>query len=489
MERPRSRRRKRCLRFLGAGALIVSGCVTTSSPPASFAPVAELPAPAATAPAEAPANACPTAEGPLTLEGLLQLTEANNPDLASVRARVQVAQGRLVQAGLYPNPIVTLREDELGLKENVWGFPAITIAQDIVTHHKIPLAKAAAAHGVAAADWLAMTTYFNVRTRVRAAYYELLAAERDVAASRELLRLSGLGLAAARKLAQAGAGTQPDVLRAEVDRAQGRIRLETAQRRLEAAGRLLAAAVGVPALPVPAGEKCVAPLIAGDLDAPTPALDWDALRDAVLTRSSEVQEAQALAMQAEFLLKRAEADAKPNITATVRPIWNALTSGMEVLIEIGAPVPIFNRNQGNILSARADVARTEADVRSVQMRLTERLAASYQRYQVARRQVETFRRDILPRATESLRLVRLGYERGDPKYDYTTLLQVELTLDQARLAQVTAQGDLWRALSEIRGMLQYDGPLDGDLSGCLNQAPGRPRAETLGPPRSQKDTP
>ena len=52
------------------------------------------------------------------------------------------------------------------------------------------------------------------------------------------------------------------------------------------------------------------------------------------------------------------------------------------------------------------------------------------------------------------RLVRKGYESGDPKYDFTAVLQAQQTLAQARLAQVQALGNVWRAVSEIAGMLQ-----------------------------------
>jgi len=59
-------------------------------------------------------------------------------------------------------------------------------------------------------------------------------------------------------------------------------------------------------------------------------------------------------------------------------------------------------------------------------------------------------------ATEALRLLRLGYEKGDPKYDYTSLLQAQRTLVQSQLAHVQARGDLWRAISEVAGLLQSD---------------------------------
>src|SRR5207248_3808953 len=187
----------------------------------------------------------------------------------------------------------------------------------------------------------------------------------------------------------------------------------------------LAAAVGLPALPVcpePGKAGPATPLIVGSLEKPTPAFDWEKLREAVLERSSEVQEARALALQAVKLLERARADAHPNLLLVARPLYTFISQTPEATVMIGAALPVFNANQGNILAAQADVARTRAEADLVQLRLAERLAAAYQRYLAARRQAAVYQGQVLPAAQEALRLIQLGYERGDPKYDYTAVL-------------------------------------------------------------------
>lgn len=423
--------------------LLVVGCTATAPVVVSTEPLPHSPAPAALA---AP---LPVAEGPLTLDALLDLAARNSPDLAAARARADVARGKLVQAGIYPNPIFTPRVDELGQVANPGGKPGLTMAQEIVTAHKLQIAQAAAAQGVAAADWQAVTRWFDVTTRVRLAYYELLTARREYEASEEVLRLADDGLRANERLEEAKIALRPDVLRARVEREQSAVRLSVSRRRLETAGRLLAAAVGLSegALPTPL-------TVVGTLEEAPPDFDWQSLVASVLARSSEVQEALALALQAEQLLNRALADRKPNVTLTVRPFYSYPDRDTEVLLEVGTPLPVWNRNQGNILAARADVDRTRAEARAIELRLTERLAASFQRYQAARRQAEAYAKQILPDARESLRLVRVAYDRGDPKYDYTAVLQAQQTLAQAQLANVQALGELWRAVAEIGGLLQ-----------------------------------
>jgi cobalt-zinc-cadmium efflux system outer membrane protein len=436
-------------------AACLAGCVLGEKQPA---PPVELPpprsspapAPALPQPAAEPLTAEPGGDVPLTQKALLALAEKLHPVLSIARARIDAAEGRLTQVGLYPNPSATPRVDELGNRNGRGGMLAVTLTQEIVTAHKLKISQEAAKHGVEASDWQALTDYYDLRARVRMAYYELLTAGNEVAADREIVRITEAALAGAKKLEKAGAGTRLDVIRAEVEREQSQVRLAVAQRRLEAAGKLLAAAVGLPALPSgPDG-----PLVVGNLDKVSPALQWEPLLETMLSRSSELQQAQALTLQAEGLLRRAQADVCPNVLVSWRPIYNTIDHDFESLIEVGAAIPIWNRNQGNIRAARADVARTQAEARQVELRLRERLTLAYQRYTAARRQALAYRERIVPNARESLRLIRIGYEKGDPKYDFTSYIQAEQTLAQARVAEVLARGDLWRALAEIRGLLQ-----------------------------------
>jgi cobalt-zinc-cadmium efflux system outer membrane protein len=394
---------------------------------------------------------------PLSLENLLTLAEQNHPVLSVARARIDSAQGRLVQVGLYPNPTMTPRVDELNNTLGRGGKPGVTFSQEIVLFHKLKLSREAASHGVDAADAQALTDYYDLRARVRMAYTELLTAAGELEVNREVTGITERALAAAKKLEKAGTATRPDVVRAEVEREQSLIRLTVSQRRLEAAERLLTAAVGLPRLP--AGPH--GPLIVGKLDGPSPVLNWEAIYQTMLSRSSELLQANALVAQAEGLLRRAEADACPNITVTYRPVLNTIDKCYEQLIEVGAPIPIWNRNQGNIQAARAEVARTQADVHQVELSLTQRLTAAYQRYTTAQGQESAYRERIIPGAEEALKLVAIGYEKGDPKYDFTTFLQAEQTLAQARLSEVQVRGDLYRALAEIQALIQDDGSAAG----------------------------
>ena len=77
--------------------------------------------------------------------------------------------------------------------------------------------------------------------------------------------------------------------------------------------------------------------------------------------------------------------------------------------------------------------------------------------QSARQQADAYEQKILKAARESERLVREAYAGGDPKLDYNALLEAQRTLILAQIGEVQARGDMWRAVSEIVGLLQPDG--------------------------------
>jgi cobalt-zinc-cadmium efflux system outer membrane protein len=338
----------------------------------------------------------------------------------------------------------------MATKEAPLGFQGMQIEQQIVTKGKLHLNRAASRHEVSAADWQVVSRWYLVMTKVRGAYYDLVTAQKQIRIARELVVIGEKALAAAEKLEREGGGTRIDVLRAKVEVDQNRVQLTVAQERYLAARRLLATSVGLTELPSgPSTEPALEAM---------PDYEWGPVLQLVLARSADVQTSRSLAAQAEVLLRRAEVEVCPNINLLVRPDYTDFSKQAIISVQVGAPIPLFNRNQGNIFAARAAVARTRQDVRVTELKLSEAVALAIQRYQTARKQVEQYERQIIPNARESLKLVQRGYQSGDPKYDYTAVLQAQRVITQVELSYVTSFGELWRAVSDLAGLLQQDRP-------------------------------
>jgi cobalt-zinc-cadmium efflux system outer membrane protein len=115
-------------------------------------------------------------------------------------------------------------------------------------------------------------------------------------------------------------------------------------------------------------------------------------------------------------------------------------------------LPVWNRNEGNLLAVQGRLAQSQAGVTQARVRARERLTATFQRYRNARRQLDLYEKQVLPDARTALEQVERVYEvRGERFFE---TLDARRVLSQARIDYVQALGDAWQAVSEIESLIQ-----------------------------------
>src|SRR5207253_2100899 len=85
-------------------------------------------------------------------------------------------------------------------------------------------------------------------------------------------------------------------------------------------------------------------------------------------------------------------------------------------VQVGLRLPVFDKNQGNIRSAQAQLGRARAEVSRVELSLGQRLARQYARYQTALATVENYRKGNLPEAKEAFELYQDSFRRRRAAY-------------------------------------------------------------------------
>jgi cobalt-zinc-cadmium efflux system outer membrane protein len=278
---------------------------------------------------------------------------------------------------------------------------------------------------------------------VRRAYYRALIAQRRVETTEQLRDLSGELVGRAEALLQGREGSQVNLLQAKTEAEMIRLNQATAENQLLIAWRQLAAVVGAPDL-----ER--RPL-AGDAMEPVPMITWDDALDTLRTESPEMPVALTNVERARWELNRAMAGRVPDVSGWVAVQHDYATDDTVTSVQVGVPLPFFNRNQGSIAKARAELLDAERALERVELDLMNRLAAVYGRYATAQQQAEVYTRDILPNATQALELVRVGYREGET--DYLTVLTAQRTYFQASLAYLDSLQEAKEATVEIEGSL------------------------------------
>jgi cobalt-zinc-cadmium efflux system outer membrane protein len=236
------------------------------------------------------------------------------------------------------------------------------------------------------------------------------------------------------------------MLQARVEAGSARILSENARNDYLAAWRKLAPVLGNPGMtPV---------TLEGDLEGDAREANFDATLARVVAISPEVAAARAGVDSARASVERARVEWIPNIELQASAQHDNASHYDIANVQAGVPIPIWNRNQGGVRRARAELAQAQSHADRVELGLHQRLAAVFQRYANARQQVQTYRQQILPDAQSSLDLVSEGYRQGE--FGYLTLLTAQRTFFQTNLAYLESLRQLRESQAAVDNLLLTD---------------------------------
>ena len=219
--------------------------------------------------------------------------------------------------------------------------------------------------------------------------------------------------------------------------------------------RQLAALVGTDLPPGP---------IADPLDAPAEPLSWDASRAYTLAESPEVLEAMAKLQADRITVDRERREPIPNIVAQAGPGYDIPEQQTVVNAQVSIKLPIWDRNQGTIRQAQADLVRQQAEVRRVELRLSSDLADRYRQYLTAVQHVASYRDDVLPEAEKAYQDRLEAYK--ERRQTWPMVLDAQNELYQRQAEFVTNLVALRESQTLIEGFL-----LTGGLDAPPNPTP------------------
>jgi cobalt-zinc-cadmium efflux system outer membrane protein len=399
------------------------------------------------APGSPPAHQPVAPPAPLCLADLEQMALAGNPTLAQAAALTEAARSRALQAGLYPNPTLNYIGNQIGVEGTAGEAQGGYIDQWIITGGKLRLSRAKYEQEVVQGQWQMLLQQYRVLNSIRQSFYRVLIWQRLIELRSELIKVAEGAVQATEERLKAGQANPPDLLQAQIDLDRERAGLENAQAGYLAAWQQLAALVGNP---------CLAPtLLCGNLEEVSSSLDFDATLAHLLEASPEIQIARTEIVRDQLAVKREKVEWVPNVLLRGGTVYNFEAREQTYLVRVGVPLPIFDRNQGTIREAQADLARAQAELQRVELSLRYRLADAFARYQTALKGVQNYRDRILPRSCEAYEWYRASYNQK--KAVLPQVLQARRNYLLVRIEYVQALGQLRQEDVAIRGLLLVDG--------------------------------
>ncbi|UYO46389.1 TolC family protein [Rhodopseudomonas palustris] len=382
----------------------------------------------------------------LTMGNALQRALNASPRLTAAERDVGIARGQRIQSGALINPEISYEQD------NSFGSGAyrgtrsaestLQISQMFELWGKRDARIAAGQAGLDAASIGRQAVRLEVLSETAIAFVTVLGLQRRIQILDEQIAAIDAITPLLQRRVEAGASSVAETGRAEVasalvkaDRERTRSALATARRELAilmgdtapkfaaVSGRL--EAIGKP----PAFQSVIAAI-----DANPQLVRWKAVY---------------AQRNAELLLARL----KPYPDVTVAAGWRRYneTGDNAVRLSVSVPIPLFDQNQGNILSAQESLAKTAAERQANRNTLIVIAGRAYDSLQGSLRELAILRDTAIPKARDAAAAISEGYGQG--RYSLLEVLDAQGSVAQARLREQEAQQNFHVAVATIEGLV------------------------------------
>ncbi len=330
------------------------------------------------------------------------------------------------------------------------GYQGGNISQTIVTGGKLKLARAAAEVDVENAELALRRARYDLATQVRSNYLAVLVALERVKVNNALKEFAERVYRTQISRVTAGQAAPYEPLQLRVLAAQAQTQLIQSNHEYEAAWRRLAATLNCPDMPPTA--------LAGQLDGPVPQMTYEAAVDRILRTHTDLVTAQNAVVRARYQLRLAKITPDcPNIdtTTVIQHDFTTPPFLTAVNVQMGVPLPIFDTNRGNIISAEAALVRASSEYDRARNSLMTSLADTFARYQTSSTTFLYYRHGIL---ADQVRAYRGMYQRYqvDPNADFNDVVTSQQTLATTIATYIQLLGDQWQAVADLAGLLQID---------------------------------
>ncbi|NEX63318.1 TolC family protein [Noviherbaspirillum galbum] len=373
--------------------------------------------------------------GTLTLRAALDLAARSNADISAAVREVQATEAAVQQAGIIRNPDISASIEDTRRETRT---TTIQLNQPIELGGKRTARVSAAERGRDAAIMELNARKTQIRAAVVTAFYDLVAAQERYRLAQATVDLAQRATTIASKRVQAGKVSPVEETRARVAESGVRVELAQATGELDGARRRLAATWGSTMPRFDHAEDHLEKL------PQLPALSDLAQR---LDQSPELLRARIEVDRRQALTQVERSRRTPDVIVSIGAKRDEQLGRNQAIVGVSVPLPLFDRNQGNVLEAlrRTDKARDE--LTATEVRLRSDLAQAYGRLNASLNEVTLLQKEVLPGAQSAYDATTKGFELG--KFSFLEVLDAQRTFFQAKSQYLRALAETQRATAEI----------------------------------------
>lgn len=392
--------------------------------------------------------------GILRLHEALKLALEANPEIAVALREREAIEGVRVQAGVRLNPFISTSVETT---RNSAQKTAVLLNQPIELGNKraVRLNVADARYEAASASLAAKQA--EVQANVQVAFFDVLAAQERLKLAQSSLDIATQAREAATKRVQAGKISPVEETKSRVAESAVKIEVAQAQSALTAARKRLAALWGQ------SFPRFIS--VQGDLDH-LPVLEPLERYTTQLEQAPAIKVARLEIETREAFATLESTRRIPDLTVSVGVQRNEELGANQALLGLSVPIPVFDRNQGNIKEALSRTDKARDELSALRIQLNAQLSSHYERLVAALNAADTLQSEILPGAASAFDAASKGFLYG--KFSYLEVLDAQRTLFLAKNQYLSALTEIHQAHADILRILgqvipsseTYQGPID-----------------------------
>ena len=382
----------------------------------------------------------------LTMREALSRALAANPRLTAAERDVGIAVGRSIQANAIPNPELSVEAENVLGSRNYRGFQSAEItaqlSQLIELGGKRAARNAAGLAELDSAGWQREAARLEVLSEAANAFIQVLFEQNRIRIlERQVETLNGLQPLLQRRV-EAGASSQPEILRAQLAADLVRVESQKARTALATARRELAILMGQ--------SSATFSAVQGNFSVVREPPPFKTVIDAIDRNPQLMRWTAVRALRdAELLIARLKA--VPDVRLGVGWRHFRETGDNAAVLGLSMPLPVWDQNRGDILAARESLEKVQAE-RAINKAVLVSLAGrSYDTAIGALREISLLRDTVLPNARRAVQAIEDGYGQG--RFSLLELLDVQAATTEAELREEEALRSFHVAVATIEGLV------------------------------------
>jgi cobalt-zinc-cadmium efflux system outer membrane protein len=340
----------------------------------------------------------PASAETLSLEQAREMVLESNQGLKALDELRAASEAAVRQAGAYLNPELEAETENFGKAEI-----EVVLTQPVMMGGRRGAAIDVASWEARIADLEYESARISVESELIRRYVTVLGAYKRIALIDSTIEISNRSIAAIKRLVDAGATMEVDLMRAELERDEFLLDEAGLERDLYEAELKLAELWGDRGLGYDrlGGSVSVGPLL--------PMIDE---LDAALEAHPEVQILDTRGLLAEAERKQARSERVPEMALSAGYKRNNELDENAVIAGLSFSLPIFNRHKGAVAEKEHERTAAEHEAGQVRLERTADLAAVHSTFEVRGRELDAISGEVLTRATLIHRTLNDFYFRG-----------------------------------------------------------------------------